>query len=198
MWMSGWQKKRRVMRRYDLTAEMYDSRYAEEQTAKIIAALKNLTEPNGPILDAGCGTGLLFDYVTDKTRLTVGIDISKKTLMLALRRLRDLKISNVFLVQADVDNMPFDNNVFGRIFSITVLQNSPDPGRTLAEIKRVGKHEVVFVITGLKSIFGEGAFRRLLKNAGMRILAFEDNDLKCYVAICANSVRARETCPQLL
>lgn len=185
--MSGWQKKRRVMRRYDLTAEMYDSRYAQEQTTKIIAALKDLPESNGHILDAGCGTGLLFNYVANKARLTVGIDISKKTLKIALRRIKDLKISNVFLVQTDVDNMPFDNGVFGRIFSITVLQNSSDPGRTLAEIKRVGKHGVVFVITGLKSIFSEGAFRRLLKNAGMRILAFEDKDLKCYVTICTNS-----------
>jgi ubiquinone/menaquinone biosynthesis C-methylase UbiE len=167
---------------------MYDSRYAEEQTAKIITALKNLTEPNGHILDAGCGTGLLFNYVADKGRLTVGIDISRKTLMLALRRIRDLKISNVFLVQADVDSMPFDAGVFDRIFSMTVLQNSPKPAETLAEIKRVGKNDVVFVITGLKSIFSKGAFRRLLKNAGMRIVTFEDKNLKCYVAICTNSV----------
>ena len=186
--MSGWQKKRSVMRRYELTAEMYDNRYAEEQTAKIIAALKNLTEPNGHSLDAGCGTGLLFNYVANEARLTVGIDISKKTLMLALRRIRDMKISNVFLVQADMDNMPFDTGVFGRIFSMTVLQNSPDPGRTLAEIKRVGKHDVVFVITGLKNIFSKVAFRHLLKNAGMRIVTFEEKDLKCYVAICTNSV----------
>jgi ubiquinone/menaquinone biosynthesis C-methylase UbiE len=176
------------MRRYDLTAEMYDSRYGEEQTAKIIAALKDLTEPHGHILDAGCGTGLLFSFVTDKARLTVGIDISKKTLMQALRRIRDLKISNVFLVQADMDSMPFDTGVFDRIFSMTVLQNSPKPAKTLAEIRRVGKKDVVFVITGLKSIFSKVAFRRLLKNAGMRIVAFEDKDLKCYVAIGTNSV----------
>jgi ubiquinone/menaquinone biosynthesis C-methylase UbiE len=187
MLMSGWQKKRRVMRRYDLTAEMYDNRYAEEQTAKIIAALKNLTQHNGFILDAGCGTGLLFNFVADKAKLTVGIDISKKTLMQALRQIEDLKIPNIFLVQADLDNMPFETGVFGRIFSMTVLQNSPDRSQTLAEIKRVGKNDATFVITGLKSIFSKVAFRRLLKNAGMRITAFEDENLKCYVAICTNS-----------
>ena len=188
MWMSGWQKKRKVMRRYDLTAEIYDNRYAEEQTRKIIAALKNLTQLNGHVLDAGCGTGLLFNFVADEARLTVGIDISKKMLMQALRRIRDQKISNVFLVQADVDNMPFDTGVIGRIFSMTVLQNSPDPAKTLAEIKRVGKNDAVFAITGLKSIFSKIDLRRLLKNAGMTIMAFEDKDLKCYVAICTNSV----------
>ena len=186
--MSGWQKKRRVMRRYDLTAEMYDSRYAEEQTSKIIAALKNLTDPDGHVLDAGCGTGLLFNYVGNKARLIVGIDISKKTLMQALRRIRDMKISNVLLVQADVDNMPFDTGVFDRVFSLTVLQNSPEPDRTLIEIKRVGKHDAVFAISGLKSIFRKRTFRCLLKNAGMRIMTFEDKDLKCYVAICTSSV----------
>ena len=40
--MNGWLKKRRVMRRYDLTAEMYDMRYAEEQAAKIRAGLKHV------------------------------------------------------------------------------------------------------------------------------------------------------------
>jgi hypothetical protein len=35
--MGSWLKKRRVMQRYDLTAEIYEMRYVEEQTAKIEA-----------------------------------------------------------------------------------------------------------------------------------------------------------------
>jgi hypothetical protein len=37
--MNLWSKKRSVMRRYDLTAQMYDQRYGEEQEAKYKAAL---------------------------------------------------------------------------------------------------------------------------------------------------------------
>ena len=56
--MNKWSQKRRVMRRYDLTARMYDERYAEEQAAKYRAALKHL-DIHGSVLDVGCGTAAI-------------------------------------------------------------------------------------------------------------------------------------------
>lgn len=162
-------------------------RYAEEQTAKIKAALKHLKiEQHEQVLDAGCGTGILLDHITDEAKIIVGVDISKKTLLKARQRIYDNELSNAHLVQADVDNMPFSNNLFNKVFVLTVLQNSPDPAKTLIEIKRVGKTGTCFVVTGLKRIFGKRAFIQLLNNARLKAAAFEEKDLKCYVAVCTD------------
>ena len=185
--MSGWLKKRRVLHRYDLTAEMYDMRYAQEQEDKIEAAMRNIkTEQLGLVLDAGCGTGILFSHVAQKAGTLIGLDISKKTLLQAKRRAVNGKI-NVHLVQADVDNMPFRDNVYNHVFAITVLQNTPDRNKTLREIKRVGKRDSVFIVTALKRIFTKPAFKGILTGVDMKVAAMEYCHLKCYVAVCTNS-----------
>jgi len=183
--MSGWRKKRAVVRRYDLTADMYDSRYAEEQTAKYIVALESLgAEKLGSVLDAGCGTGLLFSHVADKADAIVGLDISRKTLLRAKERAKGFQ--NVYLVNADSDKMPFHKEVFGHVFAMTIVQNVPNPIDTLNEIRRVSESDAVFVITGLKRIFSMRSFRKMLENAELEIVDMDDRDnLKCYVATCA-------------
>jgi ubiquinone/menaquinone biosynthesis C-methylase UbiE len=186
--VSGWAKKRRLMKRYDLTASMYNLRYANEQEAKIEAALRSVKEKRfGLVLDVGCGTGILFDYVTDRSKMIVGLDLSKKTLLEAKARMLKKKINNVHLVQADADNMPFGDDMFDQVLAVTVLQNAPNPGGMLREIRRVAKEEAIFVLTGLKSIFSKRRFDQVLKKAGLKSEKFEEDDLKCYVTICRNS-----------
>jgi ubiquinone/menaquinone biosynthesis C-methylase UbiE len=185
--VSGWAKKRRLMKRYDLTASMYDLRYADEQKAKIEAALRNTKAKwLGLVLDVGCGTGILFDYITDRPEMIVGLDLSKKTLLEAKARTIKRKMDNVHLVQADADNMPFADGEFDNVFAMTILQNAPNPEKMLAEMKRVAKDDTIFVLTGLKSIFSRRRFRQLLKQAWLKLEESEDNDLQCYVAICKN------------
>ena len=185
--MSGWTKKRRLILRYDLTASIYDMRYAEEQKAKIEAALEKVkVKWRGLVLDVGCGTGILFDYIADRPKMIVGLDLSKKTLIEAKARTNKKKIDNAHLVQADADNMPFADGEFDNVFAMTVLQNAPNPEKMLREIRRAANTEAVFVLTGLKSIFSARKFKQLLKQSGLKVDESEDNDLKCYVAICRN------------
>jgi ubiquinone/menaquinone biosynthesis C-methylase UbiE len=186
--VSGWAKKRRLMKRYDLTASIYDLRYADEQKAKIEASLRIVKEKwFGLVLDVGCGTGILFDYVTDRSKMMVGLDLSKKTLLEAKARMLKKNINNAHLVQADADNMPFGDGVFDQMLAVTVLQNAPDPGGMLRETRRVAKDEAIFVLTGLKSIFSKRRFEQVLKKAGLKVEKLEEDDLKCYVTICRNS-----------
>jgi ubiquinone/menaquinone biosynthesis C-methylase UbiE len=186
--MGGWQKKRRVMMRYDATASIYDERYAEEQVAKVEAALKNVKiEKESLVLDVGCGTGILFDHVAEKADAIVGLDLSKKTLLQAKEHTRNESMRDVHLIQADADNMPSRNEVFNVVFAMTILQNTPNPNETLIEIKRVARNGALLVITGLKKIFTKEDFEQLLKNSQLNTLAFEDEKLKCYVAVCSNS-----------
>jgi ubiquinone/menaquinone biosynthesis C-methylase UbiE len=185
--MSGWHKKRRVLICYDTTASIYDRRYAEEQAAKVEAALENVRiEKEGLILDVGCGTGILFDRVADEADGIIGLDFSKKCLLQAKERIRNRHLRNVQLILADADNMPFHDEVFNTVFAMTILQNMPSPSETLAEIKRVSRNDAFFVVSGLKKIFTKKGFEQLLKNSQLNTLMLEDEKLKCYVAVCTN------------
>jgi len=185
--VNKWDQKRKVMRRYDLTAQLYDVRYAEEQEAKYKAALTNLNiAHNSLILDVGCGTGLLFSHVAAQAETVVGVDVSRKLLLQARERAKNYR--NVHLVQADADHLPFKNDYFTVVFTFTVLQNMPKPAETLNEIKRTAKHDAFIAITGLKKTFSLEAFGELLQQAGLRVVSLKDDGtLKCYVAVSLRS-----------
>jgi len=179
--VNKWSQKRRVMRRYDLTARMYDERYAEEQAAKYRAALKHL-DIHGSVLDVGCGTGLFFSHIAAEAQTVVGVDISRLLLLQAQKRAR--RFRNVHLVQADADHLPFSDKQFTVVFAFTVLQNMPKPLETLSEIKRISERDASVIVTGLKKAFALEAFRALLQKAGLQIVTLENADgLKCYVAV---------------
>ena len=181
--MNEWDKKRDLMHRYDLTAHIYDMQYAEEQTAKIEVALEGLKmEKRSSVLDAGCGTGLLFGYVADKAETTVGLDISRKILLQAKKRAKNFL--NIHLILADADNMPLKENIFSHVFGITLIQNMPNPAKTLNEIRRVAKDDAVIVVTGMKKAFTHEEFEELLRDVGFNIMALKYEGLKCYVAVC--------------
>jgi ubiquinone/menaquinone biosynthesis C-methylase UbiE len=181
--MNEWNKKSALMHRYDLTAHIYDMQYAEEQTAKIRAALEGLKiEKHSLVLDAGCGTGLLFGYVADKAEAIVGLDISRKILLQAKKRAKNFQ--NAHLILADADNMPLNKSIFSHVFGITLIQNMPNPAKTLNEIRRVAKEDAAIVITGMKKAFTLEEFEELLRDAGFNIIALKDEGLKCHVAVC--------------
>jgi ubiquinone/menaquinone biosynthesis C-methylase UbiE len=181
--VNKWNQKRKIIRRYDLTAQMYEMRYAEEQAVKYKAALEHLNvDRNSNVLDVGCGTGLLFSHVAAEAQTVVGVDISSRLLLQAKERARDFR--NVHLVQVDADYLPFTDNHFSIVFAFTVLQNMPKPLETLNEIKRNAKRGASIVVTGLKKAFSLEAFRELLQNAGLQVVSLKDDDvLKCYVAV---------------
>ena len=179
--MNKWNKKRKIMQRYDLTARMYDERYAEEQAAKYQAALKQL-ELHGNVLDVGCGTGLFFRYIAAEAETMVGVDISRLLLLQARKRAQAFR--NVNLVQADADHLPFRDARFNVVSAFTVLQNMPKPLETLREFKRNVEGGGYLVVSGLKKAFSLEAFQVLLQKAGLQVVRIERADaLKCYVAV---------------
>jgi ubiquinone/menaquinone biosynthesis C-methylase UbiE len=184
--MQEWKEKRGTMRHYDQQAIVYDVQYLGEQNAKIEDALSSIElKPNEVVIDLGCGTGFLFQHIAKTIRLLVGLDISSKALREAKKCTKNL--SNTELIRADADNTPFPDQIFDRIFAITLLQNMPNPMKTITEMKRVGKPQSTFVITGLKKRFTQESFANLLKNAQLQVSALDTSQqLKGYVAVCTS------------
>lgn len=178
--MAAWSEKRRIMEVYDVTAEMYDERYCEEQSRKYEKALENVKAEGAVVLDVGCGSGLFFGQVADKAKLVVGVDLSHELLI----KSKQHALENVFVLQADADHLPLRDGLFDAVFSFTVLQNMPQPLETLAEIKRVTKAEGKVVLTGLKKAFGLQKFMDLVGNSGLKLAAFVDEEaINCYIAV---------------
>lgn len=183
--MSDWKKKRSIMHRYDQSAKAYDLQYSEEQTAKIQTALAHLSlSKNDDVLDAGCGTGILFAYLADEVRSVIGADISIGLLKEAKRK---AKIhSSIELVLADADNLPFRNQMFSKAFAITLLQNMPNPSRALNEISRVNRLRARITVTGLRKSFTKQVFVELLKQTHLKVETLElDIQMREYVAVCS-------------
>jgi ubiquinone/menaquinone biosynthesis C-methylase UbiE len=177
----AWRSKRKVMHAYDVTAEMYDERYSEEQERKYRKALENVDAAEAAVLDVGCGSGLFFSQVASKAEIVVGVDVSFKLLKKAKEQAK--AVGNVFVLQADADHLPFREGVFGGVFAFTMLQNMPKPAQTLLELRRATKCSGKIVVTGLKKAFRLEEFMDLLEGSGMTISAFVDEEaINCYVA----------------
>jgi len=172
------------MHHYDSVAPIYDTQYGDEQDAKMKAALGSTKlKKDSLVLDAGCGTGLLFKHVGRSVELLVGLDISREILKEAKKRVKQLPTTVV--MRADVDFTPFQNDVFDATFAVTLLQNVPDPLVTLLEMKRVSKDHAFIVVTGLKKEFSQEAFVKLLHRAALRVSIIESgSELKGHVAVC--------------
>lgn len=177
------------MRRYDQSAHVYDTQYFDEQEAKIKTIVQHLRLPRSiKVLDAGCGTGLLFRHVIDKADFVVGIDVSRGLLQKA--RKKTSQSQNAALVLADADNTPFPNGSFDVVIAVTLMQNMPTPTATLTEFKRITKQTASIVVTGLKKHFTQAGFLKMLHEAGLIVDALKLDDMgREYVGICRKDRR---------
>jgi ubiquinone/menaquinone biosynthesis C-methylase UbiE len=184
--MQEWKQKRGAMLHYDRLAAIYNVQYMGEQNAKIEDCLKSMKfGSNEFVLDLGCGTGFLFKYINKNVGLLVGVDVSQNSLREAKKRTK--YGSNIVLVRADADNTPFPDHIFDKVFAVTVLQNMPNPTKTISEMKRISKPNVVFAVTGLKKKFTPESFVDILERAHLKLFTLNTNQrLKGHVAVCGN------------
>lgn len=118
---------------YDSIAESYNELHGEEQENKLAVIKKNIQiSRKTKILDVGCGTGISSDFGC----FVVGIDPSFGL----LKYNRHLKILGA------AEALPFKNNSFDHVISVTSMHNFSDIVHSINEMKRVGKKSFVFSI----------------------------------------------------
>jgi ubiquinone/menaquinone biosynthesis C-methylase UbiE len=201
--MRGWNEKYATIDYYNYIAPFYDEVYKDEQKEKIDVALRYISlSKESVILDAGCGTGFLFKYLSEKVKLLVGLDTSPGILTKAKKLAKSF--SNVHLIRADADFMPFPEGIFDGVFALTLLQNMPNHLWTLNELRRVGKDRSVFVVTAFKKYreyrhFVQTTFVALLDTAGFEVSVIENNEkLKDFIAICKPRAKALKCLHQII
>ncbi|MFX0096638.1 MAG: class I SAM-dependent methyltransferase [Candidatus Hodarchaeota archaeon] len=153
------ERKNTISKAYNKTAKFYDRRYQRIQLAKYDFLLRNIRlGPDDFILDVGCGTGLFMERIGHNVDRMIGIDVSKRMLRVAVER-----VSGGLFVLADVDSLPFRRKMFSKVFSITLLQNVPDPFSSLRELARLIRKNGFLAVTVLRKKMAVEELRKLLQ-----------------------------------
>ncbi|MBI4451848.1 class I SAM-dependent methyltransferase [Candidatus Woesearchaeota archaeon] len=127
---------------YDFIAPAYNELYGKEQLSKISLIKKNIKiSREANLLDVGCGSGISSDFDC----FVVGIDPSFNL----------LKISKKPKAMALAEKIPFKENSFDYVISITSIHNFEDVNKSISEMKRVGKRHFVFSVLKKSSKFSQ-------------------------------------------
>ncbi len=166
---------------YDSMAEGYEELHRDEQLKKLSFIKHKLEEENlmfsskDLLLDVGCGSGLttrFWDFVDcDK----IGIDPAGKLLKKAMSR--DLHSRYVL---ARAEDIPFSDDYFDVVISVTAIQNFEDVEKGLLEMKRVAKR--FLILTFLRKASNIGLIAALIKKH-FRVLHFFKEE-KDFIVFC--------------
>ncbi len=97
--------------------------------------------PGSKVLECGCGTGaqtIILAKNSPEARIT-SIDVSRESLDKAAALVESEGISNVTFQQADLFDLPYEEEAFDHVFVCFVLEHLQDPAGALACIKKVLK-----------------------------------------------------------
>ncbi len=140
---------------FDDWPETYDQWFATPigQLVKKVEGelLLDLIKPNPGdlILDAGCGTGV---FTLDLLHLgchIIGIDLSMPMLARAKQKAREYPFR---IVLADLLSLPFSENSFDKVISVTALEFIEDGRGAIDELFRVTKRGGSLVVATLNSL----------------------------------------------
>jgi SAM-dependent methyltransferase len=97
-------------------------------------------QPGGRVLDLGCGTGTLFEFLEGWGRV-IGMELSKDALILAKAG------SDVPLVRATTDAMPFKSDQFSMIAVFDCLEHLQNDHQALVQVRRMLAPDGVLIVS---------------------------------------------------
>lgn len=152
-------KRSFIREQYDQSAGTYNTRYRSAQREKFDIGLPPMVADRLAgtiILDLGCGTGLLGEFLHElfpqmRAEL-ISVDIAPAMIAQARR------IHACECVVADLSALPVRDAVVGAAFSFTALQNLPDWHIGVTELFRALIPGGLFVASVLKTSIDPAAF----------------------------------------
>jgi len=117
---------------YNKIAKSYNELHKAEQLNKVNLIINLLNIKDEKILDVGCGTAFYSNLFKNYT----GIDPSKEM----------LNQSKEKLIYGKGENLPFKDNSFEIVISISAIHNYNNPIKGIKEIKRVAKNKIAISV----------------------------------------------------
>lgn len=159
---------------YDAWAETYEADMARagyRHPAVCLALLaRHLPTGTSPVLDAGCGTGLLGGWLGLVGYPQVdGLDLSDGMLAVAIRKTCYRSLYQLALGRA----LPFADGAYGGILSAGVFTTGHVGAEALDELARICRKGGVFVVTVKLPIWQDG-FARHAARVGFALVEASD------------------------
>lgn len=143
----------------------FDSIQSLEEKAEcsLFARMLNQQIPkNARVIEIGCGTGQLTNYLSICGRKVIGIDITENSLKLAQDFSQRFGLSSEF-IQMDLFDLTFPEESFDFVICSGVLHHTRDTREGFKAISKLVKPDG-FILIGLYNTYG-----RLLTNARQHI-----------------------------
>jgi ubiquinone/menaquinone biosynthesis C-methylase UbiE len=128
-------------------------RYAIGYSAAMVRAMQQRTlatcapyflpylQPGMAVLDCGCGAGSMTVELAERVApaVVVGLDMEPRVLAQARELAATRGLGNLQFDQGDVYTLPYPDASFDAVYSHALLSHLREPGRALAEMRRVLK-----------------------------------------------------------
>jgi ubiquinone/menaquinone biosynthesis C-methylase UbiE len=118
------------------------------------------------ILDVGCGTGVFTRDILSRGPRVIGLDISRPMLLRANQKAKGYSFQ---AVAGDMISLPFAQECFDRVFSMTALEFIEDGQTAVRELFRVTKKRGTIVVTTLNSLSPWAVRRKQKAKKGHRL-----------------------------
>ena len=165
---------KKVIQDYNLIAEDYARTRAF--IPEDIRALGEHIKAGERVLDMGCGSGRLFEIAKNKNADFLGIDGSPALIEIAKK-----KYSEAEFQVADALDMPFPDNHFDKVYSISVIHHIPSKTLRLQyfkEANRVLKPGGLLILRVWDFWKRKEGIRLFLKYAFLKLLGISKLDFK--------------------
>jgi ubiquinone/menaquinone biosynthesis C-methylase UbiE len=145
---------------FDEYAEIYDKWFQTPEGRKVfeleLNALLEIIKPrqNMKMLDIGIGTGIFASEFVKRGVTVYGIDPSEKMINIAMKRGFNAQLGSG-------EDIPFGDNCFDLILSMTSIEFSKEPERFVLEMVRVVKPDGLVVLAALNLLSLYGIRRRI-------------------------------------
>ena len=126
-----------IKKRYNRISGIYElmDRMIKEEWRKNL-----LSQATGKVLEVGIGTGANMPYYREDLVSLTGIDFSRGMLTHAIAKNKQGSFSfPIDLIEGDIQELPFPDEMFDSIVSTCVFCSVPDPVKGLKELRRVCK-----------------------------------------------------------
>ncbi len=156
-------------RLFDEWPEKYD-RWFETPIGVLVKKYENelfldllQPRPGEMILDVGCGTGVFTLNILGLGTRVTGLDISQPMLVRARQKAEKYPFRGV---AADMMSLPFADECFDKVVSMTALEFTEDGKGAVSELFRVTRKGGVVVVTTLNSLSPWAARRKKAADRG--------------------------------
>jgi ubiquinone/menaquinone biosynthesis C-methylase UbiE len=136
---------------FDRRAADYDREYAEDTPGGYALRVRRkkvlglFDQPDGRVLDVGCGPGVMTQEMLNRGCSFWGVDPSSKMIEIARSRFRENEQTR--FLQGEASRLQFAENVFDAVLCMGVIDSVPDVRLAIREMVRVLKPGGTLILT---------------------------------------------------